>query len=205
MSVMSVELVLTSRILCLCELHKGPQSETAHDGDYKTDAEHGHDLQFLFVRHVKLRQHGQRQGEDDKIEEDLDCTPDEAKETDIHTAEPGHLATPPIPEEGDWGALEDHREDVADAEASDNTNESPHKHAHPLLYHDAKVESENGQLAQALGEHVHEVGNIEPLQALGDVVRSDAPNIATKSETSGYDHRDIHTEGGKLRRVSCAQ
>lgn len=200
---MGVELVLTSRILRLCELHEGPQSETAHHCDHKADAEHRHDLQLLLVRHVKLRQHGQRQGEDDKIKEDLDCTPYEAKKTDIHTAEPGHLATPPIPEEGDRGALEYHGEDVADAEAGDNTDESPHKHAHPFLYHNAKVEGEDGQLTQALGEHVHEVGNIEPLQALGNVVRPDAPNIPTESETSGYDHRDVHTEGGELESVSC--
>jgi hypothetical protein len=94
--------------------------------------------------------------------------------------------------------LEDHGKDIANAEARHQTDEDPYRYPRSAMDHDAQVEGENRQLAQAFCEHVHEVGDVQPLQALSDVSRLHAPHIATKAEAGGYDNRYIHSEGYEL-------
>lgn len=77
--VKSVRGPLTRRICCLRELHKRPESKTAHHGDDETNTEHRHDLKLLLRGHIELCQHWQRQSQDRQIKKDLDaasCKPD---------------------------------------------------------------------------------------------------------------------------------
>jgi hypothetical protein len=192
-------LELTCRILRHCELDEGPKSKAANDRDDETNAEHGHDLDLLLRRHIQLGEHRQWQSQDDEIQEDLDCAPNEAEQTDVDATVAFDLTTPAVPEKHSCGsALEDHGEDVCDAKASDDADEHPHDLAQPLFDHDTKVEGKNRQLTQAFCEHVHEVGNVEPLQALGDVVRRYAPHVAAETETSCDDDWNIHSERHEL-------
>lgn len=117
----------------------------------------------------------------------------------VDTTRSGRLAPPAVPKEADGYALEDHSKCISKSEASNESHQNPDSQARLLVDHDAEVECENREVAQAFRDHVHEVCGIQPLQASGDVVGWNAPYVPSKPQTSSYDDWYIHSEGKDLK------
>jgi len=137
----------TGRVLSLSKLHERPESDAANNCNDETDTKHGHDLEFLFLRHVQFGQHGQRQNQNSQVEEDLNAASNEAEQMYVDAARSGRIAPPTVPKEADGHALEDHSKCVSKSEAGNESHQNPDSQARLLVDHDAEIECENRELA----------------------------------------------------------